>query len=237
MFDRRRFPLFANVLLVLCFVTYLLPAEAATGLPPTFEGLVKVPSKRLAGVYLLPGADFRAYTKVLIDPVQVSFRPGWQKDMNMSRRGTSRITDSQAQEIANAARSGFEQVFANAFKSRGYEIATAPAADVLRLSPKVVNLYLNAPDPMGSGATRTYTLEAGEASLSLEARDSTTEALLGVAVDRRATQNLGVTVTTGVTNRAAFEDMFRRWADACVKGLEELKARSPLQSSPPKKGK
>ena len=64
-------------------------APAAPGIPATTEGLVKVPSKRLAAVDLLPGADVRAYTKIMIDPVQVSFRKGWLKDVNRSR-GVSR---------------------------------------------------------------------------------------------------------------------------------------------------
>ena len=211
-------------------VTYLLPAAAMAALPPTFEGLVKVDSKRLTAVYLLPGADFRAYKKVMIDPVQVAFRKGWQKDMNMSRGGTRRISDEDAQRIAQAVRSGFGDIFANAFKAKGYEVVTAPAPDVLRLSPSVVNLYLNAPDPMGAGVARTYTFEAGEATLSLEVRDSTTGALVGVAVDRRATRNTGyATFTTDGTNRSDFEQLFKRWADICTNGLEELKARSPLQ--------
>jgi len=206
--------------------TYLFPVVTMAGLPPTFEGLTKVPSKRLAAVYLLPGADFSGYTKVMIDPVQVSFRPGWQKDMNMQRRGTSKISDSEAQEIAKAARTGFEDIFAKAFKAKGYDVVTTPGPDVLRLSASIVNLYINAPDPMGSGATHSFTVQAGEASLSLEARESTTGALLGVAVDRRDTRNTRqMNVTTSGSNRAEFEQMFKQWADICVKGLDELKAR------------
>jgi uncharacterized protein DUF3313 len=207
-------------------VAYLFPVVAIAGLPPTFEGLTKVPSKRLAAVYLLAGADFSGYTKVMIDPVQVSFRPGWQKDINMQRRGTGKISDSDAQEIAKAARTGFEDIFAKTFKAKGYDVVATPGPDVLRLSPSVVNLYLNAPDPMGSGATRTYTVRAGEATLSLEARDSTTGALLGVAVDRRDTRSTPyMNVTTSGSNRAEFEMLFKQWADICVKGLEELKTR------------
>jgi len=207
-------------------VIYLFAAAAAAaGLPPTFEGLVKMDSKRLAAVYLLPGADFSVYTKVMIDPVQVAFRPGWQKDMNMSRRGVNKISDSDAQKIAKAVRSGFEDIFAKAFKAKGYDVVSAPAPDVLRLSPSVVNLYINAPS--GSGATHTFTVQAGEATLSLEARDSTTGALLGVAVDRRDTRDTRyMNVTTSDSNRMEFESLFKRWADICVKGLDELKTRS-----------
>ena len=53
---------------------------------------------------------------------------------------------------------------------------------MLRLSPAVVNLYINAPEPMGVGVRRIYTVEAGEATLTFAAGDSTTGALLGVAL-------------------------------------------------------
>jgi hypothetical protein len=60
----------------------------------------------------------------------------------------------------------------------------------------------------------------------MQARDSTTNALLGLVIDRSRTRSSGrAQFTTSVSNRAAFEDLFRRWADICVSGLEELKAR------------
>jgi hypothetical protein len=35
--------------------------------------------------------------------------------------------------------------------------------------------------------------------------------------------------TTSVSNRSDFEELFKRWANICVNGLEELKARPPLR--------
>jgi Protein of unknown function (DUF3313) len=209
-------------------------ANAATSdVPATLEGLVKVPSKRLGAVYLLPGEDFRVYTKVMIDPVQVSFKKGWVKDINYSRGMSRKITDSDAQAIADAMRSGFQDIFASAFKTKGYEVVAAPGPDVLRLSTAIVNVYLNAPDPMGGPApSRTITVEAGEATLVLNARDSTSGALLGVAYDRSTTRGVGrATITSSTSNRAEFEDLFRYWANVSVKGLEQLKAKSPLPAS------
>jgi len=199
------------------------PVQAATVLPAPYEDLVQVKSKKLDAVYLLPGADFRGYTKIMINPVQVSFRKDWVKEANRSRGMSRRIDDNDAQQIAQAARSGFEEIFTAAFKAKGYDAVTNPGPDVLRLSPAITNLYINAPQPMAAGV-RSYTVEAGEATLILEARDSMTGAILGVAIDRSATRNSGyATLTTGTSNRAEFGDLFRRWADICVKGLENLK--------------
>lgn len=212
-------------------------APAPSGIPATTEGLVKVPSKRLGAVYLRPGADFRTYTKIMIDPVQVSFRPGWLKDINSSRL-TGRVSEQDAQQIAAAMRSGFADIFAATFKAKGYEIVNAPAPDVLRLAAEIANVYMTAPDPLGGGAgTRTYTVEAGEATLALAGRDSTTGAVLGIAVDRRTTGGAGhATLATSTSNRFEFEELFRDWSLACVRGLEQLKAQSPLTGKSGGKG-
>jgi uncharacterized protein DUF3313 len=218
---------------VLLGTAAVLSAQAAPAAPEVYEGLVKVRSKNLDIVYLLPGADFRAYTKVMIDPPEVKFKKGWIKDINRSRSVSSRISENDGEQIAKAMRSGFEGIFAAAFKGKGYEVVSAPAADVLRLSPAIVNLYLNAPNPSGPGMRQTYTVEAGEATFVLQASESTSGALLGVAIDRRQTRNrrYGMQATTG-TNSADFEDLFKRWADICVKGLDALKAGEGTSGKP-----
>lgn len=212
-----------------CVPVASLAAPAGSGIPATTEGLVKVPSKRLAAVYLLPGADLRAYTKIMLDPVQVSFRKGWLKDVNSSRGVTRRVSEDDAQQIAAAMRSGFQDIFAAAFKAKGYEIVASPGPDVLRLAAEVANVYLNAPDPMAGAGVRSYTVEAGEATMVLAARDSTTGAVLGIALDRRTTGGAGhATMASSVSNRFEFQELFQDWARACVNGLEQLKAHSPL---------
>jgi hypothetical protein len=78
---------------------------------------------------------------------------------------------------------------------------------------------------MSASVRRTYTVEAGEATLVLQARDSTTGALLSIAIDRRETQSQRrLMLSSDGTNRADFEHLFERWADTCVKGLDALKA-------------
>jgi hypothetical protein len=208
----------------------------AAALPPPYEDLVMVKSKRLDAIYLLPGADFRSYTKVMIDPAQVSFRKDWMKNENRSRGTSRRIDESDMHSIAAAMRSGFDDIFAAAFKAKGYEVVTAPGPEVLRLSPAVVNVYVNAPLPM-SAATRTYIVQAGEATLMLEVRDVETGAVLGVAIDRRETRNSGgVQIAMSSVNSASFAGLFRHWANICASGLETLKAQ-PVQSPQPAKAR
>lgn len=211
---------------LLCFVAL----GAAGQDSDTWDGLVSVKPKRLDAVYLMPGADFRPYKKVMIDPAQVAFQKDWMKRINQAERSPSRkVTQEDAERIAAEAREVFAEVFSAAFAKKGLEVATAPGPDVLRLRPGVIDLYITAPDTMSSGRSRTYTMEAGEATLFLEANDSSTGALLGRALDKRQTRNTGrVSLSNSVSNRADFEALFRQWADTLIKGFEELQTMSPV---------
>ncbi len=207
------------------------PWAAGASLPDSWDHLVRVKSKRLYAVYLLPDTDFRSYTKIMLDPVQVAFRKNWVRDYNSTTRDSSRrLTDEDALQLAERTREGAVTAFTEVFRKAGYEIVTAPGPDVLRLAPNIIDLYVTAPEPLSAGRSRTYTVDAGEATLALEAHDALTGALLGRAVDRRSAGSGGTYLSraTDISNTADFERLYRSWADASVKGLEELKARSPL---------
>jgi hypothetical protein len=218
-----------TLLAVLLFLASVTTA-AADDWAESWDGLVRVKPKRMDAAYVLPGADFRPYTKIMIDPSHVEFRKGWLKSMNESKRDvSSRVTEEDAAQILAAARSNFDDLFRKAYEKAGLDVVTAPGPEVLRLSTAVINLYLNAPDPMQAGRSTSYTANAGEATLVLEARDSSTGALLGRVVHRRETQDTqGLQVTTRVTNLADFRTLFDRWAKISVKGLNELKELSPV---------
>ena len=207
-------------------------AFAADKAPASMDGLVEVKSKRLDAAYLAPGADFRPYTKLMVDPTQTAFHKDWMKNMN-DRRDISRMVDSdQAKEMLEAARTNFAEVFTEVFTKAGYSIVDKPGPDVLRVTPGVVNLYVNAPDLKTAGRSRSYTANAGEATMVLEVRDSQSNALLGRVFDQRQThESLGMQMSNSVTNIADFRMLFKSWANVSVKGLETLKSVSPLPAT------
>jgi hypothetical protein len=215
------------------FATLLMAVFGSAGAdqaPESWDGLIEVKPKKMDAVFLLPGADFRPYTKVSLDPTEVAFRKDWMKDMNQAGVALSRrVSQEDAAEILAAARSNFQDIFVDAFAKAGYSVVSAPGPDVLRVETAVINLYLNAPDTMSAGRSRTYTANAGEATLVIEVRDSTTGAVLGRVLDRRETLDAGgLQMTTSVTNLSDFRQLFKQWADTTVKGLDELKAHSPV---------
>jgi len=207
-------------------------ASALAVMPPEMADLVKVKSRHLDEVHLLPGTDFKAYKKVMIDPAQVSFAKNWMRDMNDQRGsmgGGKRITPEDVKQITDEARKGFGDIFTAAFKQAGIEVVTANGPDVLRLTPAVINIYVNAPN-VGSTATRTYVMSAGQAVFALAVRDSVTGTLLGMALDRRETRSsmAGPVMTNGVVNRAEFDVLFKQWANIAVKGFKGLQESPPV---------
>jgi len=210
----------------------LLAVSAAPILAQTkdnWDGLIRVKSKNIEMVYLLPQADFRSYTKVMLDPSEVAFRKKWQRDQNSSRMDLSRrVSDEDARKILDAAKEGLNKEFRKAYEKAGYQVVDAPGADVLRMRTAVINLDVAAPDIMSPGRSRTYSREAGGATLVLEARDSLSGQILGRAVDAQTTGDIGPYLRNSVTNAAEFEDLFSSWAKASANGLGKLKALSPI---------
>lgn len=214
-----------------CALLIIANVALARDVERTWDSLVRVKSRNVDEAYLLPGANFSQYSKLMITPAEVAFQKNWLRDMNNQAMSLSRrVSDKDANRILEAARSGFDEIWVNAFKSAGFEVVTAPGPDVLKLTPAVLNLYINAPDIRSADRVQTYTIEAGHAVLDLEIRDSVSGALLGRAVDKRvAGPRVGqLRWTTGVSNRADFRRLFMQWAKIAADGLKELQQISPL---------
>ncbi|WP_448578658.1 DUF3313 family protein [Thermaurantiacus sp.] len=191
----------------------------------SWDGLVEVRSRRLDAAFLMPGADFRPYKRVMLDPPGVAFRRGWMQDMQRSR--TARLTEADAARIREAVAANITDIFVEEFTRAGFEVVTVAGPDVLRVRTDVVNLFINAPDVPTAGRSRSFTTNAGEATLVLEARDSDTGALLARAVDRQEARGLPGP-TTRVSNSSEFRTVARGWARIAASRLQALQAISPL---------
>ena len=116
-------------------VAYASAGYAADKPPETWDGLVEVKAKRVDIAFLAPGADFRPYTKLMVDPTQAAFDKDWMKSMNDRRDISRMVDDEKAQEILEAARTNFADVFHEAFSKAGYTTVDKPGPDVLRVTP------------------------------------------------------------------------------------------------------
>jgi hypothetical protein len=204
------------------------PAYAAKP-PIAWDGLVQVKSKRLDYVYLQPGADFRGYSKVLLDTPEVAFQKNWARDYNSTTRALStRISDREVQEAVSQGVTAAGDIFADAWTKGGYAVVNAPGPDVLRVRTGILNIRVSAPDRPSAGRLHTFADEAGSATLFVEARDSITGALLGRAVDQRIAGDNSAAWRTSVSNRSDFRQLVQTWAAISVRGMAELKALSPI---------
>jgi hypothetical protein len=199
--------------------------------PDTWDDLLKVESKNFDAAYLLPGADFRGYTKVMIDPTEAAFQKNWQRDYNSNARGGDRISDEEALTILAQVQEGFRDIFVKAYTDAGYEVVAVPGPDVVRLRTAILNLDIVAPDQQSAGRSRTYSNEAGHATLVVEVRDSMSGAILARAVDKRDIGDSAFMVRrSSVSNRSDFERTFSTWAKMSVEGLGVLRSMPPLEA-------
>jgi hypothetical protein len=215
------------LLLVAAPVAAQQPAQD-TAVTESWDGLVEVNARRFDNAFLLPGADFRPFTKVMLDEPEVAFRQNWLRDVNRGSRGaTGRVTERDAQRILDSVGAGKIDLFTTAFNNAGFEVVTRPGPDVLRIRTAIVNLVVNAPDTMSAGRSATFTPNAGEATLILEARDSQTNALLARVIDRRETRRIASRASR-VTNSADFRALAADWARIAASRLTTLRDISPV---------
>ena len=190
-------------------------------------------SENLKAVYLLPGADFRGYSKIMLDPPEVDFVKGWVRHMNSTYDfSMGQTSDIDAKQIAAEFRKGVADIFAKAFAKAGYPIVTEPGPDVLRVTMLIFNLSITAPYTVTSGIQTVRTVDAGSAAIILEVRDSDSGQVLGRALNQGiAGRNDEASPRSETGNRFDFSQLFDKWADFSVKGLAALKAASPVDAA------
>lgn len=192
-------------------------AQAVGDAARAADGLVAVKARVLDEVAVRPGVDLPAYRSVIVEPASASLRKDWLKDLNETRSPSRWLTRDDAQQITDEAAARLSAMTATVFRERGYEIAAAPAAGVLRLSPAVTDLDVYAPDVPTPGIQRYFERDAGQATLRLDVRDAVSGALLARVVDRGTASEIRLhNRATSVSNVFWFDALFRQWATACA---------------------
>lgn len=160
-----------------------------------------------------------AGTRVLIAPVTVEFAPNYLRNVNEDRARTERIGPAEAERIKADMAMSLQAALDAAVRARGFEVVSAPAAGVVQLSARIDDLFVNAPATY-TGFGKSYTRDAGRATLRAEGRDTVTGAVR-LQTERRANagDNARIEYTSDVTNRMWFDSLFRNWADDVAKEL------------------
>lgn len=204
-----------------------LGATAAAPPPANWDGLVQVSAKNVDLLYLRPGADFRPYSAIVLDPTEVAFRKNWQREAARSRMGSSRVSDADVRHAIDRAQGTLRAIFEKRLRETGFQIAQAPAENALRVFVGIANVDVAAPD-VHMGSSTSFSAEAGQATLVIEVRDSLSGELLGRAVDHGHAGDHLMTLRTSSSNWADFEQLFDEWARISARGLRRLIASAPI---------
>ena len=183
------------------------------------DGLEKIKVKGIDLAYSRPGASLAGYNKLIIDPVEVAFRKDWDPNRTGSRM---KLDAKEREDIRTGVAQVVQEEFAKEISKGGtYQVVTEAGPDVLRLRANIADLYVNAPDTMTAGRTRTYTVSAGEMTLVGDLVDSESGQVIARVVDRRESQGTGMmTLTNSVVNRQEASIIAASWARILRKRLD-----------------
>jgi len=212
------------VLLAGASVMHFIPsvAVAADKPPQEWDGLVRREGK-LGHVYVRPNVEFKSYKNVRLDPVSVAFDKNWDPNRN----SISRLSTTDTQQIRDQMAKGFREVFAERLAKDGYALVESDADDVLLVQAALINVYINAPDTMSSGRSRTYVMDAGRMTVVMQLADSVTGQLLARVVDtKQGTSYARLQWSSSVSNSAEARKIFTEWADALCRALDKLDGRA-----------
>jgi len=182
-------------------------------------GLQKLKVKDIELAYARPGASLAAYKRVKLDPVEVEFR----KAKDPARTGSAiKLSDEEREKIrSNVARAVQEEFAKELQKNSTYQLATDAGPDVLRVKPRILDLYVNAPD-VGQARARTLVSSAGEMTLVAELADSASGQVLARVADRRDASKEGrMYLVNGTVNEQEARKIAAGWARTLRKALDK----------------
>jgi hypothetical protein len=191
------------------------------------DGMKLVEKSRRGELYADPGIDWTTYEAIILDSATVAFRKNWQRDQN--RDTANKVRTEDMERIKSEMSTMFDEVFSEELTGNGgYQLTEAPADNVMRITPQIVDLDVYAPDTRSAMRTESYTEQAGRMTLKLEIYDSVTGDLIARASHRQEAPRKGyMQWTTAVTNRVEFKRMMERWAKDLRERLDDARQSSP----------
>jgi len=182
----------------------------------TADGLASESSSKFDQLYVRPNADLSAYRRVMIEPVPVTFR----SDFLSGKHGSNYLLAQpmyrpyqEPEALAEDISTLMLEKLVDAFRAANYEVVSAAAPGVLRISARIDELFINAPDRLSSSVRATLNRDTGQATLSLEAADAINGTILARIVHLNIVREVTrLNVATDTSNRSWFETAFQRWA-------------------------
>jgi hypothetical protein len=188
------------------------------------DGLRRTTVPGLDLVYVRDGARLDGYSQVWLKSVDVAFRRDW----NAPARPGSLIPDNDVSRIKTRLAAILREETARELARGGYVLADAPGPGVLEVELSIVDLYVNAPEAIGTVRADRYTMSVGEMTLEAELRDAPSGELLARVLDRRVDrERRRFEITTAVDNAVAARDAVRGWARILREQLDAARRIAP----------
>ncbi len=186
----------------------------------SFDGLHKVDNTRVDSAWAVPDLDLTGYTEIL--PVNVGIEYGHAKNKG---RSTARRSQGGPFFIDDEARARFEALVNEVVteeleKSTRFSIVNEPGPNTLIVAGGLLDVISNVPPDRIGGRSYIYLNSVGAATLVLEVRDAETNKTLIRAVDRRAAETIGGTLSNTVSSTAEVRRLIRFWATRLREALE-----------------
>ena len=187
---------------------------------PVLAALLAAAATSAAAVEIQYGAAPKSMPrKVLIDPaVDVKF----DRDFGAGGGGIGvpdKIRPDDARRLADEMGASFRTALAAALQAKGFQVTTAPGSDVMRLTPALRKVTVNAVDHANNVAYRQYVRDAGQAQMEVEGRDASGQRIFLASEQRVAGDHARLSQADNVTSRLWFEAMFRRYAEELAEKL------------------
>jgi Protein of unknown function (DUF3313) len=195
--------------------------SSSTSPQMTEDGLKKVDVRGVDAAYVRPGASLGTYKRILLDPVQVSFSKDWKPQetgsyLPLSKEDRERIRKDLAELFTTTSTEVLEK--------GGYPVVTESGPDVLRVTARLADVYINAPDTMTPGRSYNFVMSAGQMTLIAELRDSETGQIMARVFDQREMRNDEfLRLSTSVSNSAEARDAVRTWANILLGRLNAVR--------------
>lgn len=208
-----------------------LPAYASDGVPGSRraaveqwgqEGLQRVDVAGIDAAFVRPGASLAGYNKVMLAPLQVSFRRDWGKATTSSLN--SRVSPRDTQRIREELATIVQEEVARELAAGGYAVVTERGEDVLEVRAEITNLYIQAPERTTTDVTRVYAFSAGEMSIVADLRDSLSGETAMRAYDHaEADETPVVHWVTQSENRSEARAAAKAWAQSLRQVLDQAR--------------
>ena len=161
--------------------------------------------------------DLSRYDRVMVDPVVVEFDESWEPSHTGSRLPMS---ESERERVAEEVAELFDPAFRQELELGGHvNVVEQAGSGVLRITPKLVDVYLNAPAPLARPGA-TYTRSVGHVTVHLVFRDAVTGEQVLELHDRVRGRDIGLLRTASpVYNTIELTRIFEDWAQVIRQDL------------------